>query len=239
MEFFADYHMHTRYSDGRATVDEMAAAAGRCGLVQAAITDHGPDLIRIGVKNASVYSQIGDEVRELNGRQAKTAVLTGAEANVTSLDGSIDLPRDVCRRLDLLIVGLHPYVVPDTVGDGLALILNNRLARLVPSLRERVRTDNTKALIAAIRKHRPDIISHPGLAMPVDVREVAAACARYGTAFEINCGHRFPGLDELIAASRERPDFVVNSDAHYPDSVGDLAYWRGSAASSPDRSGTG
>jgi putative hydrolase len=223
-EFFADYHMHTRYSDGRATVAEMAGAARDRGLTQAGITDHGPGGIGIGVKNAGVYQRIREEVRGLNREYADLALLVGAEANVTSLAGDIDLPRDVYRKLDLLIIGLHPYVVPETLGDGLVLIANNRLTRLAPSLKERARNDNTKALVAAMDRHRPEIISHPGLDMPVDVPEVAKACARWDVAFEINCGHQFPDLDDVIAAAGEGADFVVNSDAHHPASVGDLAY---------------
>jgi len=224
LEFFADYHMHSRFSDGRAPVSEMVQAARDRGLTQMAITDHGPRNLGIGVKDTGVYLQIRKEVRNLNEEYADIAMFVGAEANVTSLAGAIDLPGKVYKQLDLLIIGLHPYVLTETLADGFSLIVNNRLAKLAAPIADRARNDNTKALVAAMDKHRPDIISHPGLGMPVDTREVARACARWNVAFEINCGHRFPGLAEVMAASREGTDFVVDSDAHYPASVGDLAY---------------
>jgi len=223
MELFADYHTHTTYSDGRGKLEENVQAAIARGLREVAITDHGPRNIGTGVKEAATFLEIKEEVRGLAGKYPEITVKVGAEADITGIDGQIDIPEHIIKELDLLIIGLHPYIWPDSVSDAWELVIMNQLAKFSRSMARKVINTNTKALVAAMDRYPATIISHPDLQMHVDVKEVARACARTGTAFEINTGHHhYLTLELLEQAAREGVNFSIDSDAHYPATVGDL-----------------
>ncbi|MBC7326036.1 MAG: PHP domain-containing protein, partial [Moorella sp. (in: Bacteria)] len=64
--FRADYHVHTRSSDGRASAEAMVAAARRAGLEEVALTDHGPRNIGVGVNAAGVILRLKRKVASWN-----------------------------------------------------------------------------------------------------------------------------------------------------------------------------
>lgn len=222
VEIYADYHMHSRYSDGRATILEMAQAAKAQGLEKIAITDHGPRNLGTGVKSAEQFLKIKEETRQVAEQLGGLEVLCGAEANIIDLEGGIDVPEEVCQELDLLLVGLHPYVLPEDMATAWEYVAKNCLQKHVPSLREKVKNTNTKTLVEAMYKHEVAIITHPGLEMPLNIDEVARACAATDTAYEINVGHDYQEVVEIAEVARQGVKFVVNSDAHFPESVGKL-----------------
>lgn len=224
MQLFADYHVHSRYSDGRATIRQLAEAALAKGLEAIIITDHGPRNIGFGVKSVEAFIRAKKEALQLKEEFPQLDIKVGAEANVISLDGHIDVPESVYRELDWLIVGLHPLVWPADFKSGWYYVLGNRLHTLTEAQRQRCIEINTKALVAAIRHHKVDVVAHPGLGLPVDLEEVARVCAETNTAFEINTGHRYQQVADLVRAAKTGVKFVVNSDAHFTDTVGDLAY---------------
>ncbi|WP_418790970.1 PHP domain-containing protein [Phosphitispora sp. TUW77] len=222
MEFFADWHTHSKYSDGKGTIAENAEAALAIGLSELAITDHGPGNIGTGVKDGGTYFQIIDEVRDVAKRYPGLTLKVGAEADITSSDGSIDIPREVWDKLDILIVGLHPYVVPASLEGLWSVVGINQLAGISRGVREKARISNTKALKEAVFRHEVDFISHPNLKMPVDISELSAACAASDTAIEINTGHHYDKDDIVRTAMKTGVNFVVCSDAHFPASIGEL-----------------
>jgi putative hydrolase len=73
-----------------------------------------------------------------------------------------------------------------------------------------------------VSRHRLAFVTHPGLHMPVDTPELARACARRGTRMEISSAHRETNEAYVRAAAKEGVDFVLSSDAHRPERVGDL-----------------
>lgn len=222
MKAIADLHTHSTFSDGRGSVLENISAAAQRGLERYAITDHGPHNIGVGVGHEEVYLKVRAEVDKYQGQFPTTEVLVGAEADVISLEGDIDLSCKLIEQLDLLIIGLHPYVWPKTWPDGRDFIIYNQAQRFTRSNLEKLRNRNTKALIGALDKYAPDIASHPNLGMPVDISEVAQACVRNDCAFEINTGHDYQTVEEVELAAQEGVKFVVNSDAHFPDRIGCL-----------------
>lgn len=223
MKLIADYHTHTTYSDGRGTpAQNIEAAAGR-GLAAVAITDHGPKGIGIGVAGPETFLKIKEEVAGLAGLIPEITVLVGAEAAVISSDGRLDLPMDIINKLDLLIAGLHPYYMPEKFEEALLYTLPNLAARFNRSAREKMRSVNTKALVDTIHSYPVNIISHPDLMLPVDVDELARACAGKETALEVNTGHHYNKEEIVRSAARRGARLAINSDAHYPESVGDLA----------------
>lgn len=222
MRFFADYHTHSKYSDGRATISEMAKAARKQGLEEIAITDHGPRNIGTGVKNTEQYLKIRTEARKVSEELGDFKVLCGAEANIVDLEGGIDVPKKIYRELDLLLVGLHPYILPNDLETAWEYVLKNRLHKHLGGIRRKVVNTNTKTLVEAMYKHDVDIISHPGLEMPLNLEEVARACAATDTAYEINVGHNYQNPADIVQVARHGVKFVVDSDAHFTETVGKL-----------------
>jgi putative hydrolase len=199
----------------------MARAAARRGLREIAITDHGPNALVIGIKRRDI-DELEREIAEISGRPIQ--VLFGIEANVISMDGDIDVPRRHRGHLQWLTVGLHPYSISTSLQDGYRLFGVNHLRHLGRWARQQAINNNTKAVIAALDKNRVDVVSHPGLFFTVDVEEVARACVRNHTYFEINCGHEWPPLGDIIEADRAGAQFIAGSDAHQADRVGNLDY---------------
>lgn len=222
IKLFADYHTHTKYSDGRGTPAENIKAAAERGLKAVAITDHGPKSIGTGVADAGTFLSIKEEVAGLAPHFPELKLLVGAESAVISRDGRLDLPREIIDQLDLLIAGLHPYYVPESPGDALYYTLPNLVVRMKKSLWEKMRSTNTKALLETVRTYPVDFISHPNLFMPVDLDELARTCAGTETALEVNTGHHYNKEEIVRAAARRGARLVVNSDAHYPGTVGNL-----------------
>lgn len=223
MYFYGDYHMHTKYSDGRGSLEQMVQAARKKGLKEIAVTDHGPRNIGVGIRNTDVLLKTLDHARALNRLFAgEFRILVGVEADVISCQGDIDVPREVYSQLDLLLVGLHPHIIPATAEAAAWLFGGNKFAALFPPVRDAVARVNTCALVSALEKHPVDIVTHPGLGMPVDISQVARVCTGRGIAFEINTGHDYITPSQVLRAVEEGAKIIVNSDAHYPETVGEL-----------------
>jgi len=224
MQFIGDYHTHSRFSDGRQSVEDIIRAARQRGLQEIAITDHGPLVAVIGVDQAHDYLRI-KEMLAASPDYKDIRVLVGAEANIRDMHGTLDISPDLAGQLDLLIAGLHPYTLPTSLEDGLGIFVQNSLRHLSRRQRDKAIEHNTMAVVATIQGHpEVDIISHPGLFFALDVYEVARACAENDVLFEINCGHEFPDLSAIMEAERAGANFIINSDAHFFDSVGQFAY---------------
>lgn len=226
MKFYGDYHTHSRYSDGRQSLEEIALAAEKRGLKEVAVTDHGPYAAVIGVKNERSYLQIKDEVKAINeSGQFAVEMFVGAEANIRDLEGSLDISYNIIKELDFLIAGLHPYTLPTSIDDGIKIWLQNSLRHLGKGQQEKAKNANTKASCEALHRN-PEIgiLSHPGLFFKIDMEETARACIKNDVLFEINCGHEHPDISDIIKAERIGVDFVIDSDAHFPETVGELSY---------------
>ncbi|WP_051533962.1 PHP domain-containing protein [Desulfitibacter alkalitolerans] len=221
-KFTGDYHTHSNYSDGRATIDEMIAAAKSKGLREIAITDHGPGNIAGGLKSLEKLLEAARKIRDINESLEDFKVLSGVEANILGEAGEIDVPPEIYERLDLLIIGLHPFVYANSLANYWNLVLKNQARQFLKVGNSQVTNFNTKTLVEACVKHKPFAISHPGLGMPIDISEVARACARNDVAYEINCGHLYQTPEELKVAALKGVEFVINSDAHFTETVGNL-----------------
>ena len=95
-----DLHVHSTWSDGRASIEEMALAAIERGYEFMAITDHG-DRLREGRLELQL-----EEIEALNARLAPFHILSGVESAIRA-DGSMDLPDEELARLDWVFGALH------------------------------------------------------------------------------------------------------------------------------------
>ena len=203
-----DLHTHTNLTDGVASLEDMVAAAARRGYEYYAITDHAPDLVMQRMTDEKMLTQ-RDRVRAL---EADTELLHGTELNIAP-DGSVDWGEDYLAGFDLCVASVHSHF-------------------------DQGRAEMTRRFIVACENPRVNIIGHPttrriGRRPPVDVDfgELFRACARTGTALEVNGAPQRLDLpsDHIRAARDAGVRFAIDSDAHSVADLGNVFYGVGTA----------
>jgi DNA polymerase (family 10) len=101
-----DLHMHSTWSDGKASILEMATAARDLGYEYVAICDHTPNVRVVPGLDADDLRRQGEEIAAVNEELAPFRVLRGTEVDVRA-DGALDLPDDVLEELDWVQLSLH------------------------------------------------------------------------------------------------------------------------------------
>ena len=101
-----DLHMHSTWSDGKATILEMATAATELGYEYVAICDHTPNVRVVPGLDADDLRRQGEEIAAVNEELAPFRVLRGTEVDIRA-DGTLDLPDDVLAELDWVQLSLH------------------------------------------------------------------------------------------------------------------------------------
>jgi len=203
-----DLHTHTDLTDGVASLGDMVAAAVRRGYEYYAITDHAPNLVMQRMTDEKMLAQ-RDRVRALD---AGLELLHGTELNIAP-DGSVDWDDDFLAGFDLCVASVHSHF-------------------------DQGRAEMTRRFVVACENPRVNIIGHPttrriGRRPPVDVDfgELFRACARTGTALEINASPQRLDLpsDHIRAARDAGVSFAIDSDAHSVADLGNMPYGVGTA----------
>jgi DNA polymerase (family X) len=207
-----DLHCHTTLSDGRNTLEEMAAAARERGYAYLAVTDHSATHgFGNHVTDEQLWQRI-EEVRAWNKGERDFRLLAGTEANI-GLDGALDYPDDLLDALDWTIGSVHTSF----------------------SISEK---EMTGRVLAAIENPRVDCIGHLtgrliGRREPyaIDIEAVVEAAARTGTMLEINGNPNRRDLSEHHArlAAEAGATIVLNTDAHGVDTMDNMAFGVASA----------
>jgi DNA polymerase (family X) len=200
-QLIADLHMHTTWSDGRASVLEMAQAAKADGLRYIAITDHSASL---GVANGLSVERLRQQAEEVRAANAAMGpdfrVLHGTEMEIKA-DGSLDYPDEVLAELDFVIASLHT-----SLGQP--------------------REQATARLLNAMRNPHVDMIAHPtGRLLPdragadLDMEAVLKTAVATNTILEINANpQRLDLRDSHVRRAIELGvKLAINTDAHAPD----------------------
>lgn len=216
----ADYHTHTPYSHGKNTVLENARAAKKLDLKEIAITDHGFNHLLFGLKR----KKLSDLRRECEEAEKLTGVkvLMGMESNLISLDGDTDMGRDDLQYFDIFLCGIHEVLKFRKLSDMYNLMMRNYTAyKFGKKPSKKVIENTTKAYINAIKNNPIDILTHINYKCYCNLEEVAKCCADYGTYIEINTKKRHISAEELNLMASTGVRFVIDSDAHSSDRVGD------------------
>ena len=196
-----DLHTHTNLTDGVASLEEMIAAAQARGYAYYAVTDHAPNLFMQRMTDEKALAQ-REEIDALRAR-TRMALLHGSELNIAP-DGSVDWDEGFLAGFDMCVASVHSHFDQD-------------------------RKEMTRRFITACENPRVNVIGHPltrkiGRRPPVDVDlgELFRACARTGTALEINASPaRLDLPSEHVKAARDAGvKFSIDTDAH---AVGDLS----------------
>ncbi len=192
-----DLHVHSDWSDGHDSIEVLAASARARGYQYLAITDHSVGRgIAHGLSEERVRQQVA-EIRALNQRLDGFQLLTGIEVDIRA-DGSLDLPDELLRELDVVIAAVHSAMGQDT---------------------EKM----TRRIIGALENPYVNILAHPtcrllGVRDPIDVdlEAVFRAAARTNTALEINATPERLDLGDIhVLRARELGvKLVIGTDAH-------------------------
>ncbi|MDR0462288.1 MAG: PHP domain-containing protein [Christensenellaceae bacterium] len=218
MKIFGDYHMHTYYSDGEASVLDMVRAAKDRDLKEIAITDHSFNKIFNGLRRKNFNRLVSD----VESARSEMPILLGVESNVVSVDGHIDLDDKMRQKLDIVLFGVHVAIFYSLRGFFTFFLPNvffNSL-HFVPGFLKR---RNTNIVKRVIEKNQIDIWTHPNRYFKLNVVEVARTCIEKGTALELSAkkiSFRPIDFEHMVALGAK---FVINTDAHSPKRVGDIA----------------
>src|SRR6185295_9048064 len=162
-----DLHMHTRETDGRATLEEMAEAARAQGYAYIAITDHSKALAMAnGLDEARAVAFAG-QVREINKRDLGIRIFSGLECDILR-DGALDLASDALAELDIVIGSVHSHMNQESAE------MTDRLLRALECPQLRVMGHPTGRMLL----HRDPF--------PFDFDRVAAEAVKRGVWLEIN-----------------------------------------------------
>ena len=193
----ADLHMHSRWSDGGATIEAMARTAVALGHEYMVLTDHSPRLtIAHGLSAERLEQQLAD-VAMLNQQLAPFRILTGIEVDILE-DGTLDHGDAILSQLDVVVASVHSKL---RMGSK---EMTERMVRAVANPHVDILGHCTGRLIG---KREPSTF---------DPDYVFAACSQFHTAVEINC--RPERLDPprplLQMAVEYGCYFAIDSDAH-------------------------
>ncbi len=221
MNLLFDYHTHTIYSHGKGTIKDNVQEAVKKKLESVAITDHGPGHVTYGIKREKI-KKMRQEITDLNKKYPEIDIKLGVEANIIHSNGELDITEEDKQQFDIILAGYHYGIFGrNPILSGL-IHLGNYVSALTGITIKRLKEMNTEVIIKAVRLNDINILTHPGSKGFVYIGEIADACAKAHTLMEINNSHGHLTVDEIIEASKTDVQFVIGSDAHSPDKVGEF-----------------
>lgn len=221
MKVIADYHTHTVFSHGSGSIEDNVKVAIQKGLKELAISDHGPGHAFYGIKR-SRYQEMRDEIDRLNKIYPQIKILLSIEANFMSIDGTIDMDDEMFKLADIVMCGYHFGSKPKNLIQDLKMHLYAILSKKSKTIYEKSKKINTEMIINAMSKNKLFAITHPGAKGPIDVIAVATVAAKNNIALEVNSKHGHFTVEEIKEALKTDCMFIVGSDAHVPEDVGEF-----------------
>ncbi len=202
-----DLHLHTRASDGRNSIAEMAEAARRLGYQYIAVTDHSQALAVTGGLDAEALRRQFEEIRRFNDSDPGITLLSGVEVEILA-DGKLDLDDRVLERADLVIAAVH-----------------SRLGM------ERGRM--TRRICRALEHPEVNILAHPtGRILgkrdgcQLDWDQILETARRQRVCLEVNADPKRLDLSDVGCrrAGQHGVLLSINSDAHRREALASIRY---------------
>lgn len=206
------FHCHTRASDGRNTLAEMAAAAQELGFEYIGIADHSKASFQAnGLDAARLKKQLA-EIEALNKGFDGFRILAGTECDILK-DGTLDFPDSVLERLDYAVASIH---------SSFALGEAEMTARLIRAM------ENPHVTMLGHMTGRLLLKREP---YAVNIPDVLDAAATTGTLIELNADPRRLDLDWRWwrLAKEKGVKCVINPDAHSVEGLQNLYFGIGAA----------
>lgn len=192
-----DLHVHSKYSDGAASLAEIADRAAALGFSWVAICDHSASLKVAGGVSIEDLKRKIKAIRAFNEKRGPVKLLCGTEVDIDS-SGKLDYPDELLRQLDIVIAAIHTGFKQD-------------------------RKTLTGRIISAMQNPYVDIIAHPtgrlmGEREPyaLDMEEIIRVAAETRTALEINAYFKRLDLNDIQTkvAKEKGVQLAIGSDAH-------------------------
>lgn len=201
------FHVHTTWSDGSASIADMARAAGQAGFAYLGITEHSKAASYAGGLDGHKLGRQAVELARTRKEVGGVALLHGVEVDVLA-DGSLDLDDGTLASLDFVIASVHEQL------DMQAREMTARLVRAVSHPLVTILGHPTGRLL----------LGRAGYAF--DMEEVATAAAKNDTFLEINANPQRLDLgEELVRTAAARgAKFAIDPDAHTPRGVRDTSF---------------
>jgi len=200
-EIKGDLHVHSKYSDGTATLGEIAEKARKMGLEWIAICDHSQSLkVAKGVSIEDLRRK-RKEIDEFN-RKSDVKLLCGTEVDILN-DGSLDYPNEILKEMDFVVAAIHTGFKQD-------------------------KATLTKRIIKAMENPYVHSIAHPtGRVIgerdpyPLDIEKVFEKAVATGTCLEINAYYKRLDLNDVLshAAKNKGIKVTIGTDAHLLDQI--------------------
>lgn len=201
-----DLQVQTTWTDGAASIADMAAKAKRFGLSYIAVTDHTHSLAVTHGLTAKQLAKQGKEIDVLNDKQKGFRIFKSTECDIHP-DGTLDLPDEALARLDFVCVSVHSRF----------------------SLDEKTMTER---LVRALAHPLVNVLFHPtGRILnrrepyKLDFPRLLRAAKKFGVALEVNASDRLDlSSDHVREALKAGVKLIINSDAHAPVQFNNLAF---------------
>lgn len=202
-----DLHVHSKWSDGSHTFEQLAEVVKEHGYSYFALTDHSQGL---GVARGLTAERLAEQKREidtLNKKLKNIRILHGTEVDIRS-DGTLDFHDDVLQTLDIVVASIH---------SGF----------------KQTKEQLTSRIVAAMKNPYVSIIAHPTGrligerdAYEVDMDEILKTAKETGTAMEINAYPLRLDLSDIYAkkAKELRIPIVISTDAHVTTQFNFMSY---------------
>jgi DNA polymerase (family 10) len=206
-------HCHSVWSDGTATIEEMAEAARATGLSYLGLCDHSRAAAYAGGLDVGRVHEQREEIDALNARFAGSfRVLAGIEVDVLP-DGTLDFADEILATFDLVLASVHSHF---------------QLAE----------QEQTRRILRALDNPYVDVLGHPTGRLllardgyPLQLNRILDAAAERGIAVEINAHPSRLDLDwrELRYGLNQGVKTCINPDAHAVEGIRDMEYGVGVA----------
>lgn len=200
-------HIHTNWSDGFNTIEQMAIAAKNLGFEYVAICDHSQTArYANGLEPERVLLQ-HKEIDELNNKNIGIKILKGIESDILP-DGSLDYSENILKQFDLVVASVHSHF-------------------------KMSKKEMTRRVIYAIMSPYMHILGHPTGRLllareshEVDIKEIIDAAADYGKIIELNANPYRLDLpwENLMYAKEKGVKISINPDSHDFNSLVDVFY---------------
>jgi len=202
-----DLHMHTTWTDGKYSAEEMVEAARNRGYKYVAITDHSKSLGVAGGLSDEDLLKHTDECRTLDAKFSDIRVLAGTEVDIRQ-DGTLDYSDELLGRLDFVVASVHSGFKQDKAT------LTMRVVRAMQNPHVRVIGHPTGRLLGDRDAYE------------IDIDEIMKEAARTRTCLEVNSNfHRLDLNDIHCRKAREMGvHVIINTDSHNYDDLLNLPY---------------
>jgi len=202
-----DLQMHSTWSDGKASVEEMARSCLERGYEYFALTDHSQAMAMVQGLTPERAREQWAEIEQVQELVPGIRILKSVEVDILK-DGSLDMPDDVLEQLDVLVISVHSFM-------------------------DQNKKTMTDRVLRAMQHPSADILAHPTGRIinrrepfELDVEAVLEAAADLSLAVELNANpNRLDFSDVHVHRAKELAvPVVISTDAHSPRGLADMRF---------------